>query len=220
MKTILRVSLAVLALGVFANAASAQNAGNVVWGALPGSGVNIAGDFGLGVNDDAKLGGESSMYVGGRLGYAANMFTIYAVGGLYPVGNDLVDGEVTLGGGVGVHVINKAEMPVSVSVQGGVGYIKFGDATTMNFGGGPLLGINVPSSGVAIKPWVMPRVQYVKTTDVDGEVGFGASGGLAVDLPMGVGFHLGLDWFTIGDPSVKPLTVGAGIHYGVKMGGM
>jgi len=220
MKTIVRISLAVLALSVFANATSAQTTGNVVWGALPGNGVSIAGDWGMGINDDAKLGGESGMYFGGRLGYAMQMITVYAAGGIYPIGIDGVDGEVTLGGGLGVHVLNKAEMPVSLSIQGGAGYVKFGTATTLNFIGGALLGINVPSEGVSIKPWVMPRVQYVKITDFDGELGFGASGGLSVDLPMGVGFHAGLDWLTIGDPSLKPLTVGAGIHYAFKMGGM
>jgi hypothetical protein len=222
MKTIVRISLAVLALGVFANAASAQTSGNVVWGALPANGVTIAGDFGMGLNDDAKIGGESSMYLGGRLGYGMNMFSIYAVGGMYPFGNDLVDGEMTLGGGLAVHVINRAEAPVSVSVQAGAGYIKFGDETQLTFGGGPLIGINVPSTGVAIKPWILPRVQYVKVTDIDGEIGFGASGGVEVNLPMGVGFHLGLDWSStdFGGVSIKPLVLGAGVHYAIPMGGM
>jgi len=220
MKTMVRIGLAVLALGVFTNAMSAQTPGNVVWGALPGNGVTIAGDWGMGINDDAKIGGESGMFVGGRLAYGAQMFSIYGQGGIYPIGIDGVDGEVTFGGGVAVHVLNKAEMPVSVSVQGGAGYIKAGTDTRLDFVGGPLVVINVPSTSVAVKPWVMPRVHYVKITDIDGEFGFGASGGLSVDLPMGVGFHAALDWFTIGDPSIKPLTVGAGIHYTIKMGGM
>ena len=220
MKTIVRITLAVLALGVFASATSAQTSGNVVWGALPGNGVSVAFDWGMGINDDAKIGGESGMYFGGRLGYAMQMVTVYAAGGIFPIGIDGIDGEMTFGGGVGVHVINKAEMPVSLSVQGGAGYVKFGDDTQLSVIGGALVGINVPSTGVAIKPWVMPRVHYVKITDFDGELGFGASGGLAVDLPMGVGFHLGLDWITIGDPSIKPLGVGAGVHYSFKTGGM
>jgi len=222
MKNLVRISLAALALGVFASAASAQTSGNVVWGALPGNGVTIAGDFGLGVNDDAKIGGASTMYFGGRLGYGANMFSVYAVGGMYPIGNDFADGEVTLGGGLAVHVMNQPAAPVSVSVQAGAGYIKFGDATQMTFGGGPLLGINVPSTGVAIKPWLLPRVQYVKITDFDGEIGFGASGGLAVDMPMGLGFHLGLDWSStdFGGATVKPLIVGVGVHYAIGAGAM
>jgi len=220
MKNMVRIGLAVLALGVFANGAWAQTHGNVVWGALPGNGVTIAGDWALGVNDDAKLG-DAAMYAGGRVAYAAQMFTIYGMGGVSPIGNDFVDGEVTFGGGLGVHVINKAEMPVSVSVQAGVGYVKFGDETELNFGGGPLLVINVPSTSVSVKPWVLPRVQYVKITDVDGEIGFGASGGFIVDLPMGVGFHAGLDWSTtdFNGLKFKPLYVGAGIHYNVNLAG-
>jgi hypothetical protein len=217
MKTTVRISLAVLALGVFATATSAQTVGNVVWGALPGNGVTISGDWGMGINDDAKILGESAMYAGGRVGYSAQMFTIYGAGAYYPIGVEGVDGEVAFGGGVAVHVINKAEMPVSVSVQGGAGYVKSGDDTRLDFVGGPVIVINVPSTSVAVKPWVMPRVHYVKITDIDGEFGFGASGGLSVDLPMGVGFHAGVDWFTIGDPSIKPLTVGAGIHYTIKL---
>lgn len=220
MKNLVRISLAVLALGVFASAASAQTSGNVVWGALPGNGVTIGADFGLGVNDDAKIGGESSMYFGGRVGYGANMFTVYALGGLYPIGNDAADGEVTLGGGVAVHVINKAEAPVSLSLQGGVGYINPG-STQLNVIGGALIGLQIPSTGVAIKPWIMPRVHYLSISDFDvSEVGFGASGGLSVDMPMGLGFHLGLDWVTIGDPAIKPMTVGVGVHYGVSTGAM
>jgi hypothetical protein len=218
MKTIVRISLAVVALGVFANAASAQTTGNVVWGAVPGAGVSIAADWGMTMNDDAKalVGGESGMYFGGRLGYGADMFGVYAAGGMYPIGIEGVDGEMTLGGGLAFHAINKAETPLKLSIQGGVGYIKQGEDTRLDFIGGAVIGFTPASTGVSFTPWVMPRVQYVTVTDEDGEFGFGASGGVNVDFPQGFGFHAGIDWLTIGDPSISPMQVGAGLHYTFK----
>jgi hypothetical protein len=51
----------------------------------------------------------------------------------------------------------------------------------------------------------------------DSEVGFGASGGLNINLPVGLGFHAALDMLTIGDPSISPLTAGVGIHYKIAV---
>jgi hypothetical protein len=219
MKAIGRIAVGALVLGLIAGSAAAQTHGNVRWAALPGAGVTIGAEFGMGLNDDAKFGDEAGMYLGGRAAYGASMFTVYAIGGVYPLGVEGLDSETEFGGGFAFHAINKADMPVSVSVQGGVGYVKWGTSTELYFIGGVPIAFNVPSTGVSIKPWVMPRVEYIKVTDFDGEFGFGASGGVVVMLPMGVGFNLGIDWLTIGDPSWKPLTFGAGVQYTFNMPG-
>ncbi|MDH5551650.1 MAG: hypothetical protein OEZ42_17340, partial [Gemmatimonadota bacterium] len=51
----------------------------------------------------------------------------------------------------------------------------------------------------------------------DSEVGFGASGGIMVTAPMGIGAHATLDWYTIGTPKVKPMHVSAGLHYKITV---
>jgi hypothetical protein len=66
----------------------------------------------------------------------------------------------------------------------------------------------------------MPRVQLVRASFgglSDSEFGFGASGGINVTLPMGVGAHVAIDWLTIGDPSVSPLHAAAGLHYKINV---
>jgi hypothetical protein len=222
MKAIGRIAVGALVLGLMAGSAAAQTHGNVKWAALPGAGVTIAGDFGMGLNDDAKFGDEAGMYFGGRAMYGASMFSVYAMGGAYPIGVDGLDSEMEFGGGLAFHAINKADMPISVSVQAGVGYVKSGDETELDFIGGVPITINIPSTGVSIKPWVMPRVHYIKITDIDGEIGFGASGGLQVVLPMGFGFNVGVDWqsITFGDADAwQPMTFGAGVQYTFKMPG-
>ncbi|MDH3458981.1 MAG: hypothetical protein OER90_19240, partial [Gemmatimonadota bacterium] len=177
-----------------------------------------------GLNDDAKIGTESPMFVGGRVTLGLPMFSVWAGAGPWPIGVDGADSKIAFGGGAGFHVLNAPMMPVTVSIQAGIGYYnnsQFGFSDLL-VSGGPLVVINVPSPGVSVKPWLMPRVQLVRESYDDGspsesEVGFGASGGLMVTAPMGIGVHATLDWFTIGDPSVKPLTVSGGIHYKIMV---
>ena len=223
-KTVSILALSAVMIALSTAPAVAQLHDNVTFPAMPGVGVTVAGDVALGLNDDAKVSGtagaESPMYLGGRITLGLPMFSVWAGAGTAPLGVEGVDSEITFGGGIGYHVFNAPLMPVRVSVQAGVGYLSETDASLLNVPVGVLVVINVPSPGIGVEPWVMPRVQWSRASvggASDSEIGFGASGGINVTLPMGFGAHVALDWLTIGDPSVSPLHAAAGLHYKVAV---
>ncbi|NIM52431.1 MAG: hypothetical protein GTN62_14075 [Gemmatimonadales bacterium] len=206
------IALVALAVCSIPDTGSAQMSFSPVWGLPGGVGVTINGDYGRGLNDES--GKEN--YIGGRVVVGLPMVSIFAGGGMVTLDPD---SKISFGGGAAVNVIKAPMLPVAVAVQGGVGYIDAAGVKTLNFPIGPVVSINVPSPAVDVKPWIMPRVhiQRVSNGTSDTEVGFGASAGLNVTLPMGVGGHVALDWMTIGDPSVKPFLVGIGAHYTISV---
>jgi hypothetical protein len=219
-KTVSVLALAAVMTALSTAPAMAQLHDNVVFPAMPGVGVTVAGDVALGLNDDAKISGESPKFVGGRVILGLPMFSVWAGAGTAPLGIDGVDSELGFGGGAGFHVFNAPLMPVKASVQAGVGYLSETGGNLLNVTGGVLVVINVPSAAIGVEPWVMPRVQLVRASFgglSDSEFGFGASGGINVTLPMGVGAHVAIDWLTIGDPSVSPLHAAAGLHYKINV---
>lgn len=210
--------IAVVAMfaSMMASSANAQIHGNPVYGITPGVGVTINGDFGRGVNDDAY----KTNYFGGRVIVGTPAASFWAGGGILKNG----DSEVSFGGGAAVHVLKGPAVPVSVSIQAGVGVIseEFLDETytTMNIPVGPVFTFDVPSPAADVSPWVSPRVHIMRTSgggESDSEIGFGASGGINVTLPTGLGFHAALDIMTIGDPSMKPFYAGGGVHYTIAV---
>lgn len=223
-RTVGILALAALVGGLVAQSAAAQLHGNAVYPAMPGTGVTIAGDVALTMNDDAKVLGETAYFAGGRVTLGLPMFSVWAGAGYVPIGVEGVDKEITFGGGVGVNVLNAPLMPVSFSFQAGVGYLSETDGSTMIVPAGALVVLNVPTPGISFKPWVMPGIRWVRYSpdggDSDSEIGFGASGGVMVGLPMGLGVHATLDWMTIGDPSTKPLYLSVGLFYKIGVPGL
>ena len=237
MKTIVRVSMAAVAVAVFANAASAQLANVPVYTSPTGyQGILIAGGVGLGVNDDAKFTNSSPLAFGGAIGYGAKMFNIHVMVAQLDTKDDAGLGkEIEFGGQVGVTIMNKEASPVAVNAFGGLGYLKFdnnaNDFKVMSIPVGIGLGFKVPSTGVAITPWAAPRGQmnmYSSGGLSASQIGFGVSGGVSVNMPMGLGFHAALDWSTFSEKTgtdlgtlakASPLVFGAGVHYVFKMPG-
>lgn len=212
------------ALVVFAVPASAQLHENVVYPAFTGTGVTISGDWAMGINDDAKILGESPMYAGGRIQLGLPMFGVWAGAGVAPLGIDGVDSEFGFGGGAGFHVLNAPMTPVKVSIQAGAGYVSSEGESILNIPFGALIEIAVPTEGVGVTPWIYPRGQWVNFSpdvgDSESEFGYGASGGVKVTLPMGFGFQASLDYMSIkfGDSDrVNMLTLGAGLHYAIQV---
>lgn len=227
--------LAVVALlaGVLATPAAAQIHGNATYAAMPGTGVTISGDFGMGLNDDAKWYNDndelkSPMYIGGRIGLGLEKFGVWAGAGGFPIGISGASAKVGFGGGAGFHVLSGPEMPVTVSIQAGAGYYKYETEKNLIVPFGALIAINIPTTGVGVTPWIYPRGEYYsfKESSLDiseNKVGFGVSGGLMVTLPMGVGLQGTLDWKSIkfgeGTDAVtwKPMVVSFGLHYKIKV---
>ncbi len=224
--------LAVVALlaGVLVTPAAAQIHGTATYAAMPGTGVTISGDWAMGLNDDTKWENDQGeikapMYVGGRIGLGLEKFGVWAGAGAHPIGISGASAKIGFGGGAGFHVLSGPDMPVTVSVQGGIGYWKYDTEKDLIVPFGVLLAINVPTTGVGVVPWIYPRGEYFSYKDSsapefdENKVGFGVSGGLMLTLPMGFGLDATLDWKTISftDYKYKPLTLSAGLHYKITV---
>ena len=223
------LALVAVLVGVTALPAAAQIHGNVVWGTNPGPGVTLYGDFATGLNDDAKgFSGETPTYFGGRAELGLPIFSVWAGYGSFNPGGDDVSSSSAFGGGLGFNLIKGPMVPVIVTLEAGVGYLQETvmsvDYKTLNVPIGARVGINIPTTGVGIKPWITPRLQIVNEGPDGGTettVGFGIAGGLAIQLPVGLGIQAALDWQTLkpegAEESWSPLMLGAGLYYRISV---
>ena len=219
------IAVVALAMGLVAESASAQLAGNPVYAINPGVGVTLNADFGKGLNDESGKG----KFYGGRAVLGVPMVSFWVGGGLVDDNNPLTDNEVALAGGAAINLIKAPILPVALTLQAGGGTIGCGDdCSNLNLVVGPAIKINVPTPGVGIEPWVMPRVhrsrrRYDEETVV--QTGLGVSGGVSINLPMGFGIHGIVDCshFTatasgeLSAPGGMPLSAGIGIHYAIAV---
>ncbi len=211
------ITVAGFVLAALPNDAHAQLHGMVVPNGSMGPGVMLAGDYSRGLNDES---GETN-YFGARVGVGLPALSFW--GGVGTVKNG--DSEVTLGGGAAIKVVKGPLVPVEVSLQGGVGHLSAGGSTFVNIPLGVAIAIDVPSPAISVNPWVMPRIQ-VQRTSSDGtsqtDFGFGASGGISIGAPNGVGAHATLDWLSIdvGAGSITPLLFSIGLHYTISVPGL
>ena len=224
-----RLSVMVSVLGLLATPALAQMLGNPVYfSPKQGVGLTIAGDFGRGLNDAS---GKTN-YFGGRATLGLPMVAITAGGGsAKPSGGTSL---TSFGGDVAVTVLKGPMVPVTISLQGGAAYssvtVLGTKIKTLHAPLGAAVAFNVKSPGASVEPWVAPRVDITRTTlsgtgtsgsSTDTHVG--ASAGLNVGLPSGLGFHLGLDYIyikgagAISSADVSPFVVGVGAHYTIKI---
>jgi hypothetical protein len=126
------------------------------------------------------------------------------------------DSEMTFGGAVQAR-LSPATSPTALVVVAGVGHMKPGTITLMRFPIGVGLSRTITaSSGATITPGVTPRLEIgrasaggVSTTETD----FGASGGLTIRLPSGLGFGLQLD-VVASDPNVW--VFGGNLQYSIQ----
>jgi hypothetical protein len=70
-------------------------------------------------------------------------------------------------------------------------------------------------TGSSIRPWIMPRLNIVRSSnDFTSETStdFGTSAGVSFTSEGGAGVHLSVDWVSGGDDG-KPFGLGVGAHY-------
>ncbi|MDX1495537.1 MAG: hypothetical protein R3253_15825, partial [Longimicrobiales bacterium] len=165
----------------------------------------IAGTYGTGLNDaSGKLDAFGAIV--GRTGESASF-----VGGLGLVTGG-GDDEITVGGAVGVDLV-KGES-VTLGFNGGIGYFAPGEATGWRFPLGIAIKGFVESPEAAIAPWVMPRLNIVRSSLGDlaeTTTDLGASAGVAFTFPSGFGVHTALD-VVFSDPE-EVWQFGVGGHY-------
>jgi hypothetical protein len=202
-------------------AAEAQVRGIPVYNSGVSTGVAIYGDVGF-PNDDAGKG--TAFAVSGRAGFgpfgATAILSTFNPDG--PAGSDL-----SVGATLNYKVFGGPLIPLSVTLQGGIGYSKPdsgllpGDETELRFPVGLGLALTIPNPALAVRPWIAPRLDIIRLSGgglSNTETNFGLGGGLELNMLNGFGLHAAYDRvFTDGgDPSV----FGLGAHYAFRIPGL
>lgn len=223
-------ALAVLALLV-GGPLGAQLAGNPVYAKTGGGiGLTLAGDFGKGLNNAS---GKTSLF-GARAELGLPFIAVGVGAGFYDPNVSGRDREIAFAGNLGFQFIGGALLPVSVGVHAGAGYTKLPSAgplpevTSVTVPLSVVVGLNVPTPGLNIDPWIAPRIQISRTEirsgtgsptrDTDSDVG--VAGGVDISLPMGLGLHVAADYVkrsAAGGVDASPLVFGIGVHYRIAI---
>ena len=211
-----------LAAVAAAPAAEAQVLGIPVYNSGIPTGIGIYGDIGF-PNEVAGKG--RALAISGRAGFGPLGAT--AILSTYnPEGPG--DSELSVGGTLNYKVFGGPLIPLSATLQAGIGYSKpesgllpSGDINELHFPIGMGFALTIPNPALAIKPWIAPRLDIVRRSGggiSDTETNFGLGGGLELNLLNGFGVHAAYDrvFTDAGDPSV----FGFGAHYTFRIPGL
>jgi opacity protein-like surface antigen len=218
----LLVSAGVALVAAVAPPAQAQVRGLPVYNSGVSSGIALYGDVGLSNTDAGKgtafgLTGRAGF---GPLGVTAILSAFNPDG---PAGN-----KVSVGGTLNYKLFGGPLIPLSVTLQGGIGYFKpdtgflpSGQQNALRFPVGLGFALTIPNPALAIKPWIAPRVDIVRVSgggSSNTETNFGLGGGLELNLLSGLGVHAAYDrvFTNGGDPGV----FGFGAHYAFRIPGL
>lgn len=201
-----------------------------------GTGLLVAADLGRGIN--AESGKNTAVAFRTALGIGP--VTIGgSVGLVNPDEGGLVgrEPETQYMGNIAMRVFGGGLLPVSLSVQGGVGVLTLDDAgldiITVPIGLG--LGFSIPTPGFSFDPWIAGRYTFVRNKEAlltANQNSFGISGGLNFNFLMGLGFHVAGDWqknplkIVTSGPSTltvletKPFVLGIGLNYTFRIPGL
>ena len=109
--------------------------------------------------------------------------------------------EIALGGSVAYNA--PMDGSIDVGIQGGIEWMSPEGATVLNFPLGVSIAGATEAGSMAVRPWVMPRVQFFRvspeTGDSNTETDFGASGGVSGVTEGGFGVGLSIDWLLTDD---------------------
>ncbi|HEY8197299.1 MAG TPA: outer membrane beta-barrel protein [Gemmatimonadales bacterium] len=212
-----------LAFGLgLAGPAQGQVRGIPVYNSGIATGIAIYGDVGF---PDTEAGKGTSLAVSGRAGFG--QFGATAM--LSSFNPDRAgDSELSVGGTLNYRVFGGPLIPLSVTLQGGIGYSKPDngflpgqEVDELRFPVGVGFALTIPNPALAIKPWIAPRIDIVQSS-ADGqsstESDFGLGGGVELNLLSGLGVHAAYDRVFLdgGDPSV----FGFGAHYTFRIPGL
>lgn len=201
-----------------------------------GTGLMVAIDVGRGINDESGKNTAAAF----RTALGIGPVTIGGSVGLVnpdegvPVGREL---ESQYMGNIALRVFGGGLLPVSLSLQGGVGVLTLDDSDqeiiTVPIGLG--LGFSIPTPGFSFDPWIAGRYTFVRNEVAlltANQNSFGISGGLNFNFLMGLGFHVAGDWQrnpaelvtsgtgTLSIPKTKPFVLGIGLNYTFRIPGL
>jgi hypothetical protein len=202
--------------------AEAQVQGIPVYNSGVPRGIAIYGDVGF---PDDNAGKGTALAVSGRAGFGPLGATAI-LSRFDPEGPGSSD--VSVGATLNYKIFGGPLVPLSVTLQGGIGYAKpesgllpGSDATELHFPIGVGFALTIPNPALAIRPWIAPRVDIVHASlsgTTDSETNFGLGAGLELNLLNGFGLQAAYDRVFVdgGDPSV----FGLGAHYAFRVPGL
>jgi len=215
------VGALILGLAPGPSRADAQVRGIPVYNSGVASGIALYGDVGF---SNADAGKGTALALTGRagfgpLGVSAILSTFNPDG---PAGS-----KASVGATLDYKIFGGPLIPLSATLQGGIGYSKPdtgllpGQNTELRFPIGLGVALTIPNPALAIRPWIAPRVDIVRSSGGGSsttKTNFGLGGGLELNLLNGFGLHAAYDRvFTDGgDPSV----FGIGAHYAFRIPGL
>ncbi len=214
-----RTSLGLVALFTLAAAGAlqAQNPGLPVINSGVNTGLTLRGDVGFPNADAGKgtaFGGTGKLGLG-PFGVTATVSSYKPKGGT---------SHTSVGGTANLKVFGGPLVPFALWLQGGAAYTSVGSIKNYHFPVGLALAVKIPSTVVAIKPWIAPRLDIEHTTNsVVGSssstaTDFGISGGIEFSMLSGLGFYAAYDW--VSRNGTKPSTFGVGVQYGLNIPGL
>lgn len=244
-----RLGTATLVAGALSHPASAQLAGNPVYfSPKQPTGLTLALDFGSTLNlkyDGVKytVGGQSVKpnNLGARATLGLPIISLGVGVGIYnpDLSSVSADKETQFMGNAALKIFSPPLVPIGISLQAGAGYLKQGSGTgaikTINVPVGIGVAIKPPTPGVSVEVWGAPRVQFNAVSVTGGgsraQAGIGASGGVNLGMPMGLGVHLAADYSKLSAKAsvgtgglalqeTQTLVFGAGLHYTFTIPGL
>ena len=210
-----------VAATVGASPARAQVLGIPVYNSGIARGIGLYGDVGF---PNAAAGKGTAFGLTGRAGFGLLGVTAI-VSSFNPDGP--AGSVVSVGGTGNFRVFGGPLVPLSVTLQGGVGYAKpdgvlpSDEVSVLHFPIGVGFALTIPNPVLAIKPWLAPRVDITRTKingGSDTDTQFALSGGLELNLLNGLGLHAAYDYRTGG--SSHPGVFGIGAHYIFRVPGL
>jgi hypothetical protein len=219
-RTLAGMALVIVSASVLTQA-QAQVRGIPVYNSGIASGIAVYGDVAF---PNADAGKGKAYAVSGRAGFGPFGATAI-LSSFNPEGP--ASSVTSVGATLNYKLFGGPLIPLSVTLQGGIGYAKPdvgflpGKETELRFPIGMGFALTIPNPALAIKPWIAPRVDIVRLSNggvSNTDTNFGLSGGLEFNLLNGFGLHAAYDRvFTDGgDPSV----FGVGAHYTFRIPGL
>lgn len=217
MRRFVRLLTVLPLLGLLASTAQAQVTGLPVKNAGITGGLTIGGEVGF---PGDEYGGGTAYGARGSLGLGPIGF-----GAVISHWNPDGDGDAinAVGGSLNLKVFGGPLIPLSVTLQGGAEYASSNGIKRVHVPVGLGIGLRIPNPALAIKPWIAPRLDIVRTSgdaiDSDTEKNFGISGGVDFSLLGGLGFGVAYDRVWAGD-GVNPSVFSVGVNYAIKIPGL
>ena len=216
----------VLSAAGFVQPATAQLSGlPVYFNPRGGSGLMLALDYGRGMNDDS---GNSNTFAG-RASLGIGPFSLGGGIGASDVGGTSgEDYQIQYMGNAALRIFGGGLLPVSLSLQAGIGILDISDLDSklLSFPVGLGLGINVPTPGFSFDPWIAGRYTIhrneIGTMESFDQNAWGLSAGADLNFLMGLGLHIAVDWESIPEVTTaapftglasQPFVLGIGLHY-------